>query len=297
MKISILTPSFNSGRYLERAIQSVLVQNDPDFEHIIVDGGSKDDTITILKKYQHLTWVSEPDSGQCDAMNKAFARSSGDVVVYLNADDWFEPGVFAHIRDCFISKPETDMVIGNFYVRHLNDTAVHLRIPVKEYRRTLLFFRFVWPLNPISYFYRRYIQESVGVFQVGEPYMDSGMDYWFLIRAMSKAGIHASDLVFGTYFIPPESKTSQNSDAIGIKRGLRQFRVWVLQHLRQTNPKLIPWFHTQWYFHYCIRKLPSNIKFVMRYIVYKPLFSKIMDYEEYKTLGYRRAWKKRFSVR
>ena len=89
----MLTVSFNSGPFLEKAIQSVIQQDYQNIEHIIVDGGSTDTTIKILKKYSNLTWISEKDSGQCDAMNKAFSLSSGEIVVYLNADDYFEKNI------------------------------------------------------------------------------------------------------------------------------------------------------------------------------------------------------------
>ena len=89
--ISVLTPSYNSSTTLERCIASVLDQNVNDFEHIVVDGGSSDDTLRILKKYEHVKWISEPDRGQSDAMNKAFSMSSGDIIVFLNADDILYP--------------------------------------------------------------------------------------------------------------------------------------------------------------------------------------------------------------
>lgn len=291
MKISILTPSFNSGAYLERAIQSVLAQNDPDFEHIIADGGSKDGTAAILKKYPHLNWVSEPDRGQCDAMNRAFARSCGEVIVVLNADDWFEPGVFAHVRDCLVADPQADMVIGNCYIRYQGKTAVRLLTPVKDYRATLLHFRYDWAYNPVCYFYRRRIQVAAGDFPID---MHLGMDYWFLIRAMAKARIHSSDLVFGTYFFPPESKTSRTSSIAALQESQRQFREWVTQHLRENQPHLIPWFHAQRLFHHWVCKFPERVKTPLRFLAYKVLFSTTLGYDDYRALGFRRAYRKRF---
>ena len=101
MKKSVLAPAYNASRYLERAIKSVLVQHAPDFEHIVVDGGSTDGTQEILGQHGHIKWISEKDRGQSDAMNKAYGLSSGDIIVFPNADDWFEPGVFAHVRALF----------------------------------------------------------------------------------------------------------------------------------------------------------------------------------------------------
>jgi glycosyltransferase involved in cell wall biosynthesis len=87
-KISIITPSFNMGKYIGENIQSVLEQSYKNFEHIIVDGGSSDDTVDILKKHDHVKWISEPDDGQSDAYNKAIQMAKGDLILCLNADDY-----------------------------------------------------------------------------------------------------------------------------------------------------------------------------------------------------------------
>ena len=89
MKISIITPSFNSGLLIERAIKSALAQDYADWEHIIVDGGSSDNTLEVLEKYQHLKWISEPDKGIYDAMNKGIKMSAGDWLFFMGADDYF----------------------------------------------------------------------------------------------------------------------------------------------------------------------------------------------------------------
>ncbi|HXB91967.1 MAG TPA: glycosyltransferase family 2 protein [Puia sp.] len=94
MKISIITPSYNQGRFIEDAIQSVLAQNYPDFEHIVIDNCSTDNTLDVLKKYPHIKWVSEPDHGQSHALNKGFCRSTGDILGWLNCDDFYLPGAF-----------------------------------------------------------------------------------------------------------------------------------------------------------------------------------------------------------
>ncbi len=93
-KISVVTPSYNQGQYIEDAIKSVLNQNYTEFEHIIIDGLSTDNTIEILKKYPHLVWVSEADEGQSDALNKGFRMASGDIIGWLNSDDLYLPNTF-----------------------------------------------------------------------------------------------------------------------------------------------------------------------------------------------------------
>lgn len=102
-KISVITPSFNQGHFIEQTIQSVLSQAYPALEYIIIDGGSTDDTVSIIKKYEkHISyWESEKDNGQSEAINKGFKRATGDVINWLNSDDYYEPGVLLKIGEAF----------------------------------------------------------------------------------------------------------------------------------------------------------------------------------------------------
>ncbi len=114
MKISIVTPSYNQGQYIEDAIKSVLAQNYENFEHIIVDACSSDNTLTVLKKYPHLKWVSEPDEGQSDALNKGFEKASGDIIGWLNADDYFLPNAFLTFVKVSTVKSNIDFFYSNY---------------------------------------------------------------------------------------------------------------------------------------------------------------------------------------
>ena len=113
-KISIVTPSFNQGRYIEQTILSVLDQNYPNLEYIIIDGGSTDETVEIIKKYeQHLSyWISEPDKGQTDAINKGFAKCTGEIFNWINSDDYYESNVFFKLAQLFIINPSVNVVCG-----------------------------------------------------------------------------------------------------------------------------------------------------------------------------------------
>ncbi len=129
-KISIITPSFNQGAYIEQTIRSVLTQNYENFEHIVVDGGSTDQTIDILRKYPHIIWVSEEDRGQADALNKGIKMATGEIVGWINSDDYYEPDVFESVSG-FFKDSETMWVVGNLkYVFDLTDEIVFDKSPV-----------------------------------------------------------------------------------------------------------------------------------------------------------------------
>jgi glycosyltransferase involved in cell wall biosynthesis len=113
IKFSIITPSFNQGKYIERTIQSVLNQTYNNIEYIIIDGGSTDDSTEVIKKYAYNLkyWVSEKDNGQTDAINKGLKHITGDVLIWLNSDDWFEPDALEKVVACF-NKYKSDVVCG-----------------------------------------------------------------------------------------------------------------------------------------------------------------------------------------
>lgn len=205
MKISIITPSFNSGDTLERAIQSVLMQDYPDFEHIIVDGASTDNTRGILKNYPHLRWISEPDKGQVDAMNKGFELSSGEVIGYLNADDYYHEGAFEEAARN-LADSATKMVVGKIRVYTEeddcwweNDPAIDFDSMLRHWEKDAFCF------NPVGYFYKRKIQEEIPF----NPQNDDKQDLEFLLDVADRfqSGIKKVDFVFGTYIISRNTKT------------------------------------------------------------------------------------------
>ncbi len=114
-KVSIITPSFNQGRFLEAALGSVLAQTYPNIEYIAVDGGSRDDSPAILERYaQHFAWwVSEKDKGHADALNKGFSHATGEVLAWLNSDDVYYPDAVAEAVAILQQHPEVGMVYGD----------------------------------------------------------------------------------------------------------------------------------------------------------------------------------------
>lgn len=110
--ISIITPSFNQASYIEQTIRSVLDQTYPNVQHIVVDGGSTDGTVDILKRYPHLIWISEKDRGQADALNKGLELATGALVGWINSDDYYQRNIFVSVAEHFRS-PSVQWVVGN----------------------------------------------------------------------------------------------------------------------------------------------------------------------------------------
>lgn len=120
-KISIVTPSLNQGQYIEQTILSIIDQGYPNYEYIIIDGGSTDNTVSIIKKYaDRITyWISDPDKGQSDAINKGLAKCTGEIFNWINSDDYLEPGALHAVAQAFVNNPQAIQVCG--YTRLFED--------------------------------------------------------------------------------------------------------------------------------------------------------------------------------
>ena len=122
-KLTVVTPSYNQSQYLERTILSILNQQYPNLEYFIMDGGSTDGSVDIIKKYEPYLagWVSEKDRGQTDAINKGFERATGDYVAFQNSDDVFAPNAFTRVADAWRKAPNTDVFFGDMYITDETD--------------------------------------------------------------------------------------------------------------------------------------------------------------------------------
>lgn len=141
-KISIITPSYNQGHFIEDAIKSVLYQGYPSFEHIIIDGGSDDNTLDILRKYPHLKWISEKDEGQSDALNKGFMMSSGAIIGWLNADDFYLENVFNSVVTNFESNDLSGVYANYIFVNREGEKTKEM-ITIKPIRWMSLFLCYI----------------------------------------------------------------------------------------------------------------------------------------------------------
>jgi glycosyltransferase involved in cell wall biosynthesis len=132
-KLSIITPSFNQAQYLEQTILSVLDQNYEPLEYIIIDGGSTDGSVDIIKKYEDRLayWVSEPDRGQAHAINKGLQQATGDIVAFLNSDDLYLPGAFAAVERYFSEHPRVEWICGDtlMFGNGMKDEVINAQVP------------------------------------------------------------------------------------------------------------------------------------------------------------------------
>jgi glycosyltransferase involved in cell wall biosynthesis len=244
MKISILTICYNAEAYIERAIQSVLSQDYADWEHVIVDGGSTDATVDVLKKYDHLRWISEPDQGQSDAMNKAFALSCGDIIGYLNADDYYQEDVFGEVVQLFSSSASPDVVTGR--LRILINNKVIYREAIDDYKFIARFWLHKFPANPVSYFYKRDVQLKTGNFPVDNH---QTMDYWFLLRSFNYKKICKTATEFGVFDLHVDTKTfaSLSDNSLNDKL-LHVFQGYAKTlHFTERLIFLYPWYKLKYY--------------------------------------------------
>ena len=178
-KLSIVTPSYNQGQFIKATIDSILSQDFTDFEYIIMDGGSTDETLDILRSYNdpRLTWVSEPDNGQTDAINKGLAKATGDYFAYLNSDDVYKPGAFRQIVEYFETHSDVDMVFGDCEVIDENGDFQSLRKSRPYDIKDFLMLKF--QMSQPSTFWRRAVIDSIGMF---DPQFHMVMDYDYWIR-------------------------------------------------------------------------------------------------------------------
>ena len=241
--VSIVTPSFNQGDYIEKTIKSVINQDYQNVEHIVIDGGSTDDTLNILKKYDSkIKWLSEKDRGQAEAINKGIRLTEGEIVAWLNSDDTFLPEAIKKVVNCFLNHSKVKMVYGKSYFIDTTGKIVG-KYPTEpfDYQR-LAAFNFI--CQPSAFFKRD------AFFDVGElnPGLQYSLDYDLWIRIAKTFQIMYINQFISNYRLHKTSKTVSYDHALrshkeGMDTALKHFnwapinRVYgFCYHL--TEPKL-----------------------------------------------------------
>ena len=181
-RISIVTPCLNMGAFIEDAIRSVQSQAYPNFEHIIVDACSSDNTLEVLKRYPHLRWVSEKDRGQSDGLNKGFRMATGDIVGWLNADEYYLPGAFRAIAHAYEANPRVDVFYGDGIFVDIQGRVLRTK-PAHHFDYGILLYYGCF-IATMSTFFRRAIFEQDLFIDIDYRIV---MDFEYFVR-LAKAG-------------------------------------------------------------------------------------------------------------
>jgi glycosyltransferase involved in cell wall biosynthesis len=214
-KITIVTPSFNQCEFIGQTIESILSQQYPDLEYLVMDGGSTDGTVDILRAYEdRLQWVSEPDRGQSHAINKGLEKASGEVIGFLNSDDLYEPGALRAVGTWFRRNPEAMWATG--YCRNIDADGDEIRRAVTMYKRLWLrinSYTILQVLNFISQpatFWRKDVLPEVGLFDEGLEY---AMDYDYWLRIGRRYRLSVIPKTLARYRIHTRSKAGSSVNA------------------------------------------------------------------------------------
>jgi glycosyltransferase involved in cell wall biosynthesis len=205
--VSIVTPSLNQGRFIRHTIDSVLSQDYPRLEYLVVDGGSTDGTVDILRSYgDRLTWRSAPDSGQADAVNSGFRLSRGEILGWVNSDDTYEPGAVTAAVEHLMAHPDIAVVYGNAYYIDHHHTVIGAH-PTEDFSMSRLAETCL--IGQPAAFIRRHPLEAVGML---DPTLRYGMDYDLWIRLGRRYRIDRIDRFLASMRRHPHTKSFSQSD-------------------------------------------------------------------------------------
>jgi len=215
-KITVVTPSYNQGEFLEQTIKSVLEQDYPNLEYIIMDGGSTDNSVEIIKKYEQFLayWQSQPDGGQSAAINAGFRRATGEILCWLNSDDQFCPNTLQTIGQYFCDHPECEWVSGGTEIRHLTDGKTYISHACMNPDWSIANFWLYGHANGAfcpqpSTFWRKSLWERAGG-GVREDKPNS-MDYELWLRFCDSAQLKILPQVFSITVIHEDCKSMKNN--------------------------------------------------------------------------------------
>lgn len=235
--ITVITPSYNQGQFIRQTVESVLSQDYPGLEYIVMDGGSTDETLTVLKPYTtQLTLVSEPDRGQTDAINKGLRRATGDIVCWLNSDDYFLPGALRAVGTYFANHAEAVWLTADCLI--VDAVGQPIQQPVRQYKkllRSLSNHAYLGLTNAVcqpATFWRRSVHDHIG-------YLDEGlhftMDYDFWLRLSQESP--------PAVLLQPTSAFRIHGQSKGGQQYVEQFREDEQTMQRYTRSTTVRWLH------------------------------------------------------
>jgi len=217
-KVTIVTTSYNQGMYLEATIRSVLLQGYPNLEYIVVDGGSTDGSVDIIRKYEKYMawWNSEKDRGPCHALNKGFVRATGDLHAFLNSDDYYEPGALKEAAKAFGGGHQ--WIVGR--VNYLQEGLGIWPVPQLPGNRFTDWF-VCCPISQPGCFWSAKLHRAVGEFREDLHFLFD-YEFWLRLRFGQKLRPFVIDRPIAFYRLHTESKTiGQSSDSIRVARAIR----------------------------------------------------------------------------
>ena len=203
--VSVVTPTYNQAAYLRETVESVLAQDYPHVEHIVIDDGSTDDTPRVLAEYTgRVDWESQPNMGQTPTINKGWQRARGQIVTWLNSDDTITPGAVSKAVEYLTRRPEVGVVFGDTLFTEDDGTPIERSRPRAEFDYVKFVVECENPIAQPSAFIRRKVVDDAGLL---DPHYYYFMDWDFWLRAGAKHRVEYTPELFSTYRLHPESKT------------------------------------------------------------------------------------------
>ncbi len=263
--ISIIIPVYNNVSYISKAIENYIAQSCSQAELIVVDGGSEDGTVEVIKHYASLNnsirWISEKDNGQSQAMNRGIRLAQGKYISFLNVDDFYSPGVLNKVIQQLENRPGISFLVGNCHVWDQFGDLIYINRPSKtKVWHVLSGYHF--PVNPTAYFYLKSIHTAVGEYNEENHF---NMDLEFILKTRLFCSFTYVDEDWGNFRMLPNTKTftEMEGDLLGIRKQklLKKFqkeatmyirlRVFMYQLERVYSPKIS----------YFFRRIRDKIKF------------------------------------
>jgi len=248
--ISIITPFFNQAKYLEETIMSVLNQNYPNLEYIIIDGGSTDGSVEIIERFaKNLTyWVSEKDGGLYAALQKGFEKSTGEIMGWINSDDKYHPSAFSTVAEIFGKFPNVNWLLGAATTFDELGRTVKVAESKTFTKYDYYLFKYKW-IQQESTFWRRSLWEQAGGYINQELSLAADLELW--LRFFRYESLHVTDALIGGF----RQRASRQLSLERIKEYVREAETCIgLEKISKTDKKILENYKMYEFFEFLLRK-------------------------------------------